>query len=584
MFAAIIARIDVGIFCVDASFGVLHWNRFMELHSGLAADEVVGKGLFERLPELPRRWLEQKIRGVFLLKNFAFTSWRQRPYLLRFPHNRPVTGGIDHMAQDVTFMPIKGDDGEVVAVCVMLFDATDACIAERQAGERHRDMRLVLDHVQQGLLTIDLAGCLSRERSAVVDRWFGPAVGQPSFVAYIGAVDADFAEEFEVGYAALLEDVLPRELSLAQLPSRLRHGDRRFACTYAPILNGEALSGLLIVVDDVTERLRGAREGAEQRDLLALFQWSMRDRGGCQGMVDEATHLVAQLAGGGLDPDTRKRILHTLKGNAAVAGMDLFASLCHAAEDEIVEQGDVREATLAHLCGRWREVAEALGASGRASIDVSTTEVHALASRVREGAPAAEILGQLASWQHEPVERPLVRLAQHARALAKRLGKGDVTIDVEAADLRLDPARWSALWAVLVHVVQNAVDHGLETPQEREAAGKAGPARLRLSATATRGELVLQVKDDGRGIDWAAIRRLAAARGLPGESEHELLRAILSPDFSTREEATETSGRGVGLAAVDERVQAMGGAIALESRPGAGTCWRLSFPLPATGP
>jgi two-component system chemotaxis sensor kinase CheA len=580
VFAAIIARIHVGIVCVDASFGVLQWNEFMELHSGLRAVDVVGRSLFDSVPDLPRKWLEHKIRGVFLLKNFAFTSWRQRPYLMRFPHNRPVTGGIDHMAQDVTFMPIKGDGGEVVAVCVMLFDATDACIAQRQADERNRDMRLVLDNVEQGLLTIDLAGRLAQERSAAVDRWFGAYAGQPSFVEHLGAVDGAFAEAFEVGYSALLEGVLPRDLCLQQLPSRLRAGPRELECTYAPILDRAELGGLLIVVDDVTERLRGAREGAEQRDLLALFQWSMRDRGGCQGMVDEATHLLDQLAGGGLDTSTQKRLLHTLKGNAGVAGMVLFASLCHAAEEELIEQGALPEATLSDLRGRWRVATEALGASGRSAVDISSGDVDALSRRIREGASPAELLDRLASWQNEPVERPLVRLAQHARALAKRIGKGDITVDVEAVALRLDPRRWSALWAVLVHVVQNAVDHGLESPPEREAAGKLGPARLALTATASPAELVLEVRDDGRGIDWAAVGRLAAARGLPGDGEHELLRALLSPDFSTREQATETSGRGVGLSAVDERVREMGGAIAIESRAGEGTCWRFSFPLP----
>lgn len=126
----IVRWVDVGVFVVNRQMEVMLWNNFMANGSRVPAADVVGKNLFECFPELPQNWLQKKINSVFILKNFAFTSWEQRPYLFRFPHNRPITGGAEHMYQNCTFLPVKNGAGEVEAVCVTLFDATDTAISQ----------------------------------------------------------------------------------------------------------------------------------------------------------------------------------------------------------------------------------------------------------------------------------------------------------------------------------------------------------------------------------------------------------------------------------------------------------------------
>lgn len=128
----IVHRAHVGIFVINREREIILWNQFMEINSECSAEHATGKNLFELFPELPRKWLERKIESVFILKNFSFTSWEQRPYLFKFIHNRPVTGGIDHMRQDCTLMPIKDSAGEVTHVCFTLFDATDTSIYQTQ--------------------------------------------------------------------------------------------------------------------------------------------------------------------------------------------------------------------------------------------------------------------------------------------------------------------------------------------------------------------------------------------------------------------------------------------------------------------
>jgi len=137
----IVDRAHVGIFVINQQREIVLWNQFMEIHSEQKADTVVGKNLFEAFPELPQKWLDRKIENIFILKNFSFTSWEQRPYLFKFAHNRPVTGGVDCMRQDCTLMPVKDDSGEVQYVCFTLFDATDTSIYQSKLEETTEKLR-----------------------------------------------------------------------------------------------------------------------------------------------------------------------------------------------------------------------------------------------------------------------------------------------------------------------------------------------------------------------------------------------------------------------------------------------------------
>jgi signal transduction histidine kinase len=158
----VVDRLEVGIVAVDAQMQVALWNRFMATHSGRPAAEVVGRNIFECFPDLPRAWLEKKIRNVFVLKNYAFTSWEQRPYLFRFHHNRPVTGGVEAMQQSCTFLPVRDAEDHVSHVCITLFDYTDTALFQQRLtgaiadleAQREEQKRLIgkLEEAQGQLL------------------------------------------------------------------------------------------------------------------------------------------------------------------------------------------------------------------------------------------------------------------------------------------------------------------------------------------------------------------------------------------------------------------------------------------------
>lgn len=131
----LVDRIEIGVFVVDKDYRIVLWNRFMALHSKRTADEIVGNSLFDSFPELPQKWLARKIDSVFVLGNYAFTSWEQRPFLFSFNHNRPITGGVDAMRQNCTLIPQKNDSGDVDLVCITLADFTDTAMYQNRLNE-----------------------------------------------------------------------------------------------------------------------------------------------------------------------------------------------------------------------------------------------------------------------------------------------------------------------------------------------------------------------------------------------------------------------------------------------------------------
>lgn len=182
-----------------------------------------------------------------------------------------------------------------------------------------------------------------------------------------------------------------------------------------------------------------------------------------------------------------------------------------------------------------------------------------------------------------PVGQVFDRFPRLVRDVARQLGK-DVLFAIEGKGIEIDRSVLDEIGEPVVHLLRNAVDHGLETPDEREAAGKPRAGRLVLSAQRERNAVVLTVRDDGRGIDRAKVLLRARAAGLvPPETatldDDALLRCIAHPGLSTAERISEVSGRGVGVDAVLSRTRALGGSVALDSTPGVGTALTLRLPV-----
>ena len=195
------------------------------------------------------------------------------------------------------------------------------------------------------------------------------------------------------------------------------------------------------------------------------------------------------------------------------------------------------------------------------------------------GQLGASIENEIRQLRMVPFSEAVPGLTRVALDAAEALGKS-VELTVSGAQVELDRAVVEALKDPLLHLVRNAIDHGLESPAEREAAGKPVRGRITISAQQRHDQVEIEVSDDGRGIDAAAVRARAVERGLAiPDSEPELLRLVLLPGFTTRSTATALSGRGVGLDVVRTQVVGLHGSIEVTSTKGLGSRFTLAVPL-----
>lgn len=451
----------------------------------------------------------------------------------------------------------------------------------RELDERNRGMRLVLDNVVQGFITVGIDGIMSPERSAIVDRWFGTPEPGVRFSSYMEPSAPKYGGWFDMGLSELRDDIMPAELVLDQFPKRFEAGHRTFDVTYTPIHNGDKIDRLLVIMSDVTETLSRERAEREQKELVGLFQRISVDRTGVEEFLMEAGGLVGAIRSE-TDAVVQQRLVHTLKGNCAIYGLESYAELAHEIESNLVEHKDGLSADQrASLVSVWKEamrrVGRLLGSSRRDVIEIDRSELDALAARAQAGVSSTELVTAFADWSREPIERRLERLARQATSVARRLGKPEPKIEIAGHGVRLDPEGWSSYWAAMVHVVRNAVDHGLEDAETRTLAGKPEAGTVELSAQRVNGQLVISVRDDGGGVRWDKVMQKAKAAGLPHHTHEDLVEALFSDGISTRDQASDVSGRGVGLAALRQVVRDLGGTIEVESSLGQGTQFRFTF-------
>ncbi len=221
--------------------------------------------------------------------------------------------------------------------------------------------------------------------------------------------------------------------------------------------------------------------------------------------------------------------------------------------------------------GRLSQIAADLGDS---ALEETVTQSSRLITELRDEITASRMV---------PVSHVFDRFPRVVRDAARGVNK-QVEFVVEGKDIELDRSMLDEIADSLVHMLRNAIDHGIESPEERVAKGKPAMGRLTLSAARERSAVVIRVSDDGKGIDRERVLARAKRDGLVDANktdltEDELLRLLARPGVSTAEKVTDLSGRGVGVDAVYTRVRSLGGAMDIRSVPGQGTTMMLRLPL-----
>jgi two-component system, chemotaxis family, sensor kinase CheA len=316
----------------------------------------------------------------------------------------------------------------------------------------------------------------------------------------------------------------------------------------------------------------------------------------------------------GIDPErcylAWDMVLTTAASPEAIRDVFIFVEDdCELSIEHVADQAVAAQAPVASAAKQRTEVRSAGVPATASSIRVSTERLDQLVNLVGELVTVQARLSEVAARRDDPdileisesVDRltaalrensmsirmlPLKTTFERSRRLVHDLGMElhkDVELAIEGAETELDKTVIDQLNDPLVHLIRNSMDHGIETPEERRAAGKPSSGTIHLTARHSGANVLIRISDDGRGLDVERVRARAIEQGLIDAatrlSESEIFSFILAPGFSTARQVTEVSGRGVGMDVVRRSVEGLRGSIDISSTPGAGLTVTLRLPL-----
>jgi two-component system chemotaxis sensor kinase CheA len=448
------------------------------------------------------------------------------------------------------------------------------------AVAREAAIQLILDNMTEGLLVVDLEGAATEVRSAMVETWLGPVPEEGPIWSWLADHDEGLAASFEMNFDQITWDVLPFEVCAAQMPQRLRRGDRTFGLRYTAVHEGEDLAQVVLAIADITAELKAEADAEARLEMEEIIGALLQDTRGFKDGIDELQRLVEAVR----EPEStvvRDRNLHTIKGNAAILGFRRFARLVHELESQLADGELWSDDLKTRLELGWNEAFTAISAliTGRdEGVTIYFEELERFEASLRGGVSNAVLEQLVRSWQAPTVGSVFDRFGRVAQRLGARFGR-DIQVEMKGTRIRVVGRAGEAFLSTLVHVVRNAVDHGIETTEEREAAGKPPSATLRLEAVDLGHALQLTIADDGRGIDRDKVFANARKKGLPESAS--LFDCLCAG--STRDEVTELSGRGVGMGALRDVLEEAGGTVSITTKAGQGTSFVFTVPNRTAG-
>jgi len=519
------------------------------------------------------------------------------------PHSRTVLAAAVSVAQ---FMILC-----LAMVCVFA-DRRFELLAEREAeGLRRANaaltasqsaIRNLLDHADQGFLTIGPDLLVEEQCSAACRAMLGAEPqGRPIVALLHGEAAGARASDFQATLESVFRDGggFMRDLKIGLLPTLFRRDGKTIKVAYKYLADSQRL---MLILTDITDATLLA-EAVERESLrLQMIVLALTEGETFCALVhdyrkfldEELPMLIRLIASPGMLTDLKRR-LHTFKGLLSQFSFSASPRQLHALETEIADgaiPGAQAATRLAAALQRDLDnISDVLGADFT-STGRRITLPHLQIQQMKE---AAKDL--LAAGPHAPalqsllqsilrlggldVKSALVLNSRGTAALAERLEKQLAPITVEGDDLSLPPERFAEFFRSLVHVFRNAVDHGIEAPEERLAAGKPVEGAIGCVVSAKDDAVAITIADDGRGVDRAALEDKLRRAGATDAKINALTLEdlVFCEGLSARESASEVSGRGVGLAAVKAELENLGGSVSVESRPGKGTSFSFRLPI-----
>ncbi|MBN2009808.1 chemotaxis protein CheA [candidate division KSB1 bacterium] len=477
----------------------------------------------------------------------------------------PITPKASTGESQVTLAPPKAT-GTVVPVITSVFEPLPADADSSLIGEFITESREYIENSEAALLAME-TNPDDDESVNIVFRAFHTIKGTSAFLGLAGI--SEFAHRAESFY------------------SRIRDGEIKCIGGYAD-LSLQAVDMVKELIDNVERALSGAPllKPANYDQLITILESPEQ-----HGISNESNAQLDELA------STETSSSSSTQDDAASRTLDLSAQTTNlrSQSNQQTQQSQqslskpTTESSVRVSTGRLDQLIDMVGelviAQSMVAQDniVSRNEHHELLKKVMHASKIVRELQDLTMLMRMvPLKPTFQKMARVVRDVARKSKKHvdfvsegeDVEIDRNMVDLMNDP---------LVHMLRNSVDHGIEAPADRESIGKNRKGTVKLNAYHSGGSVVLEINDDGHGLDRERIVEKAITRGLIDSdnnmTDNDVYSLIFEPGFSTAKKVTDVSGRGVGLDVVKKGVERLRGRIEINSRPGEGTTFLLRLPL-----
>ena len=486
---------------------------------------------------------------------------------------------------------------------------------EQKVIERTESIKVLLDNTGQGFLTFRNNYSIDPLYSKACQIFFSDPIEQKNALQLLTSGNQQHDEKAIKEMLDLVFDgVSSIELFSDILPGELVIDDRILKTEYRmiPPAGTETQYRVMVILTDITRERELAEQLKQDEERKEVIVKIAIDKAGFIEFINEMNlqfqtlkqHI--DLPEDEIDPNALFRSIHTIKGGSGSYALKPVSELAHQIESQLdvfrsnqkaldaLAKASLAE-TILSLEKRFHETIDSFS-------DVISTEELKPKERVYQvpqskleklkqhlqafvpGDDQNPVFRHLDTLYQQSLAPVLRRYKQTAEELAVQLSKS-VEVRLSGMDTEVSMPRFDQLLSMLVHLVRNSVDHGLEDPDLRSMAGKSPSGILDISVHQEKEQLVIRVADDGGGIDPERIKTLAISKGITTEREAEALSdrqsiaLIFHPGFSTAEAVSDISGRGVGMDAVQTAVRGLGGKIDIQSEIGKGTSFTITVPI-----
>lgn len=440
-----------------------------------------------------------------------------------------------------------------------------------ELSQERNSVKLLLDNAAQGFLAFDKMGIVALQTSQVAETIFGMSPGGKHVSVIFRQPESAWSEYLKI----LFDEALPFEDMVQICPKSVEVNDRIVELSYKAVRNeaGE-ITAVMIVATDVTEiRALGLQREQEQQAHRSLIKIL-----GAKNYFVELLELMAGLEKAAPDELKARRMLHTLKGGFLSLECRAFATRCHDLETEL--QGHYSaEMLLKGLASLQSEVNlflsqndKLLGfkAGRKKTIPIEIESIEKILQQAANSKLPAPIFQAIEKLTERPVEECLGWLSDVFVGTSEKLDKMANPI-VWTSNTSIWSEAYKSLFKALIHIAINSADHGIESPDERMNLGKPMAGSLKVDLTLVDDFYHLRFRDDGGGIDLERIKAKGRALGMTvGDTDEEIIDLLFHDGFSTKDQVTEISGRGVGLNATRSEVRRLGGDVKATNYPGQG--------------